>query len=131
MCVYTQESLKRKVDDEPEWTARRCYTDVLRHEPVQEAAFAPPLSSVERLFQRRKVRCRPQLPLTRQDLQLLQHSTAQHWMADRSCWSTTAKPKGYSYSALTNSYRGKAHCGLHNILALNSIGRRLKPFIGK
>lgn len=60
--------MKRKLDDEPEWSARRAYNWTMNQLPVDEAALAAPLSSVERSLQRHKVQNRPELPQTRQDL---------------------------------------------------------------
>jgi hypothetical protein len=65
-----QESVKRTIDDNPEWTVRRSYNDVLAQGTVQQAAVTTPLSAVERTLQRHKVRTRPTLPTTRQDLLL-------------------------------------------------------------
>lgn len=62
--------MKRKADDEPDWTARHCYNHVLGQLPIQQAALAEPLSRVERSLQRHKVRNRPSLPNTSQDLVL-------------------------------------------------------------
>lgn len=59
---------KRKLETNPEWTAKRAYYSELNMLPVHEAAIAAPLSAVERSLQRYKIRNRPPLPATRQDL---------------------------------------------------------------
>lgn len=58
------------MEDEPEWSARHCYNSVLAQLPVAEAAVAVPLSTAERSLHRHRVRNRPPLPATRQDLVL-------------------------------------------------------------
>ena len=62
--------MKRRLDVQPEWSARRAYTTELGQFTVAEAAVLPPLTAVERSMQRHKVRNRPPLPATRQDLLL-------------------------------------------------------------
>ena len=71
-----QTASKRKVENEPEWSARRCYNSTLSQLPVQQAATTVSLQSVERCLQRHKVKNRPPLPATRTDLVLdAQYST--------------------------------------------------------
>jgi len=62
---------KRKLETNPEWTAKRAYYSEVNRLPVQEAAVVAPLSAVERSLQRHKVRNRPPLPATRQHLVIL------------------------------------------------------------
>ena len=64
--------MKRKLDEEPQWTARRAYNNVVNQLTVDEASFVAPVTSVERALQWHKVRNRPALPTTRQDL-VLEH----------------------------------------------------------
>lgn len=62
--------MKRKLDDQPEKSARSVYNEHITQLAVADAAVAQPLSSIERCLQRYKVRNRPPLPQTRQDLVL-------------------------------------------------------------
>ena len=63
------------MEDEPEWSARRVYHDHINQLDVAEAGMARPLSAVERSMQRYRVRNRPALPDSRQNLILLpEHS---------------------------------------------------------
>ncbi len=68
-CVF-QAAIKRKLEDEPDWTARRSYDSVVGLMSVQAAAVTVPLMNMERSLQRHKYRNRPPLPQTRQDLVL-------------------------------------------------------------
>ena len=56
------------MDLHPESTARQAYQHELNFLPVADAAVAVPFGGVERSLQRHKVRNRPPLPATRQDL---------------------------------------------------------------
>lgn len=62
--------MKRRLDDNPDLTAKQSYNREINHLTVTEAAVAPTLSSVERSLQRHKVKNRPVLPATCQDLVL-------------------------------------------------------------
>lgn len=62
--------MKRTLNDDTECSARRAYNWTMNQLPIDEAAVAAPLSSVERSLQRHKVRNHPQLPQTREDLVL-------------------------------------------------------------
>jgi hypothetical protein len=73
--VLFQTAAKRKLDEEPDWTARRAYNHVTNNVSVDEAASVAPFTSVERSLKRFKVHNRPPLPATRQDLVLLQQHT--------------------------------------------------------
>lgn len=63
------------MEDEPERSARRIYNHQVNELDVDEAAVALPFSSVERSMQRYRVRNRPPLPDTRQNLVLLPEHT--------------------------------------------------------
>ena len=70
-----QTAVKRQIDNHPEHSVRRSYYAELNQLPVAEAALTAPLSEMERSMQRYKVRNRPELPATRQDLILqLEHT---------------------------------------------------------
>ena len=66
-----QDACKRKLDDNPDWTAKKAYNCNVNRLPIAEAAVSVPLTAVERTLQRYKHRNRPPLPDTRQDLRLL------------------------------------------------------------
>jgi hypothetical protein len=70
-----QTGQKRKLDDEPEWSARHAYRQQINQMSVAEAAVSTPLASVGRSLQRHKVRNRPLLPDARDDLVLLPEHT--------------------------------------------------------
>ena len=67
--------MKRKLEEQPDWSARQAYNWQMNQLPVDEAALATPLTSVERSLQRFKVANRPPLPATRQDLMLGNNQT--------------------------------------------------------
>jgi hypothetical protein len=66
-----QTSAKRQLEDNPEWSARRAYNTEINKLPLPEASLAVPLSTIQRSLNHFKVRNRPPLPATRQDLILL------------------------------------------------------------
>lgn len=66
-----QNASKRQLDANPEWSARRAYNTEMNNLTVAEASVAVPLSVIQRSLNRHKVRNRPPLPATRQDLVLL------------------------------------------------------------
>jgi hypothetical protein len=63
------------LDDESDWSARRAYNWQLNQVAVSQASVTVPLSAIERTLQRHKVRNRPALPATRQDLVLTNDQT--------------------------------------------------------
>jgi hypothetical protein len=70
MFLNLQAAMKHRLDEEPEWSAKRAYYSEVNGLSVADATVAPTLSSVERSLQRHKVKYRPPLPATRQDLVL-------------------------------------------------------------
>ena len=62
--------MKRQLEANPDLTAKKAYNIEINQLNVASASTAPTLSSVERSLQRHKVKHRPPLPATRQDLDL-------------------------------------------------------------
>jgi hypothetical protein len=67
--------MKRRLDDNPDFTAKQAYNSEINQLNVAAAATAPTLSAIERSLQRYKVKHRPSLPATRQDLFLPPNTT--------------------------------------------------------
>jgi hypothetical protein len=67
--------MKRRLQDDPQWSARTAYYTEVNQITVRDVALAPPLSSVERALQRHKVHNCPPLPVFCQDLVLQQQHT--------------------------------------------------------
>ena len=68
--IALQAAMKSQMDNTLNLTAKRAYNAEVNQLSVADAAIAPPLSTVERTLQRHKVKTRPPLPATRQDLAL-------------------------------------------------------------
>ena len=62
--------MKRRLDNNPDLTAKQAYTGEVNLLNVAAAATAPTFASTERSLQRHKVKHRPPLPASSQDLVL-------------------------------------------------------------
>lgn len=67
MVTIFKVAVKRKLDVNADWTAKRAYNAELTQLPIGDAALVQPFVSMERSLQRHKVASRPELPRTRQD----------------------------------------------------------------
>lgn len=62
--------MKTQIDNNLHFSAKRAYNVEVNQLSIVDAAIAPPLTAVERTLQRHKIKNRPPLPATRQDLVL-------------------------------------------------------------
>jgi len=67
--------MKRRLDNNLDLTAKQAYNREINQISVAMASTAPTFSATERSLQRHKVKHRPPLPATRQDLVLPQNTT--------------------------------------------------------